>query len=607
MTRFSAFRISHLVIIGAIAALCTPPQAAARNPIRTQFFNAYPQAVNTRLDRINDAAHCGVCHYDFSGAEILALGNLDSDGDGYSNAVEILDPQQLYGNIPTFPGLTAGNVGQVSNISIGLISPYLTPVAGADVTPPQVTVLTPNGGEVYVSSSPQTIQWNATDNSGTVVSVDVHITFDDGANWNPLLLAGANTGSLQWFVPNRPTTAARVRVTAYDPENNAGSDLSDAAFRIDSAAGGRVPTTLRDFDMPGTQPLGAADVLDPGQCATFHGYYDNAVEPFFNWQGSMMAHASYDPLFLAALDVANLDAPESGDLCLRCHDSRGWLAGRSTPTDGSQMQYGDLVGVSCNLCHRLVDPNFEPGHPPIDADILDALELVPANYSNGQMVVDPNPWGLRGPLVDAVAPHEFYYSPFHLDSAFCGTCHDVSNPVFIRNPDGSYSPNAFNAPAAAFGSHQIGPVERTYSEWFYSAFNTPQGVYAPQFGGNRDYVSSCQHCHMRAVTGPGCGLPIAPVRDDLALHDMTGGSTWMTSIIDQVEPGAAPDALAAGVQRARYLLQNSAELAVEATGGALVVRVTNMTGHKLPTGYPEGRRMWLLRRAGRAAERVGRV
>ena len=23
------------------------------------------------------------------------------------------------------------------------------------------------------------------------------------------------------------------------------------------------------------------------------------------------------------------------------------------------------------------------------------------------------------------------------------------------------------------------------------------------------------------------------------------------------------------------------------------VRVTNLTGHKLPTGYPEGRRMWL--------------
>ena len=30
-------------------------------------------------------------------------------------------------------------------------------------------------------------------------------------------------------------------------------------------------------------------------------------------------------------------------------------------------------------------------------------------------------------------------------------------------------------------------------------------------------------------------------------------------------------------------------------GGELVVRtkVTNLTGHKLPTGYPEGRRMWL--------------
>ena len=26
---------------------------------------------------------------------------------------------------------------------------------------------------------------------------------------------------------------------------------------------------------------------------------------------------------------------------------------------------------------------------------------------------------------------------------------------------------------------------------------------------------------------------------------------------------------------------------------ALAIKVTNLTGHKLPTGYSEGRRMWL--------------
>ena len=38
-------------------------------------------------------------------------------------------------------------------------------------------------------------------------------------------------------MPNAPTTTARVRVTAHDPFANAGSDMSDADFTIQSATG----------------------------------------------------------------------------------------------------------------------------------------------------------------------------------------------------------------------------------------------------------------------------------------------------------------------------------------------------------------------------------
>jgi hypothetical protein len=102
---------------------------------------------------------------------------------------------------------------------------------------------------------------------------------------------------------------------------------------------------------------------------------------------------------------------------------------------------------------------------------------------------------------------------------------------------------------------------------------------------------------MRAVTGSGCNpsiFPTAPVRTDLPLHDLTGGNTWIPTLIDDLYPGEVdPLALADTVQRALFMLQNAAELDTFFEEGKLRVRVINNTGHKLPSGYPEGRRIWL--------------
>lgn len=101
---------------------------------------------------------------------------------------------------------------------------------------------------------------------------------------------------------------------------------------------------------------------------------------------------------------------------------------------------------------------------------------------------------------------------------------------------------------------------------------------------------------MRAVTGKGCNFPDAPTRTDLPLHDMTGGSTWLPTVLPVLfpdDPEVDAAALAAGAARARYMLQNAAGLDAAQAGRTLHVTVTNETGHKLPTGYPEGRRVWL--------------
>jgi hypothetical protein len=386
------------------------------------------------------------------------------------------------------------------------------------------------------------------------------------------------------------------------------AQIVTAAILVQSLVYAQAPTTINDFFLPGSQPQESGNIETPDKCDNCHGGYDAAVEPAHNWRGSMMSQAARDPLFYACLAIANQDAPESGDLCIRCH-SVGWLEGRSVPTDGSALNNNDREGVQCDFCHKLVkpsepgvnpypaDPDYTSGTYPADQDYISTLATVPAHSANGMYIADSDN-AKRGPYVDAPARHQMYYSPFHSDAAVCGICHDVSNPAFTKDAGGKYVPNDFDSPAPDFDPYSMFPIERTYSEWLMSDFNSEEGVYAPQFGGNKDKVSTCQDCHMRDVTGVGCNKNGAPVRDDLPLHDMTGGNTFIPMIVDSVFPGEVnQQALDDGIQRAISMLQKAAyiDLSIDeqSDGYTATVRITNETGHKLPSGYPEGRRMWV--------------
>ena len=599
--------------------LSAPPSAEARNNIRDAFFTVYSDAVGTPIETVpSQPGHCGVCHYDFTGGgtrnpygarleaalpsfpsnpngrrqAVQSIETEDPDGDGFSTLTEVTDVS-TYVNTPTFPGLTPANLSQVSNVDTAEIQSYLVPSTGSDTTPPSVMVIVPNGGETYVGNTGTTVEWIAGDASG-IAAIDLYVSLDNGATFSPVAMSLQNTGSHTWYTANRPSTVAIFRVVATDNAFNEGSDDSDGVFTIESPPGGLAPTTLRDFDMPGSQPFEAGILNPPEACSPCHGGYDEAVEPYYNWQGSMMAQASLDLLFEANMTIANQDAPDSGDICLRCHLPRGWLQGRSVPTDGSQMLVTDNSGVACDFCHRLVDPFYDPGQSPAeDQAILAALSNPPSAFGTGMAVIDPT-GARRGPFLDATGGHPILVSPFHREAALCGTCHDVSNPAFEKDPNGNYVPNAFDTPATDFSAHTIAPVERTYSEWFHSDYNTLEGVYAPQFGGNQDYVATCQDCHMHDVTGQGCNFGSPPVRDDLPLHDITGGSTWFPSLLPTLYPDEVNEAaLQSGIARARYMLQNAAEMSLTQEDSQLKVTITNNTGHKLPTGYPEGRRVWI--------------
>lgn len=379
-----------------------------------------------------------------------------------------------------------------------------------------------------------------------------------------------------------------------------------------------------EVQMPGTQP-GEIPPLDaPSGCLTCHANYATTVEPGFNWQGSMMANATRDPLFWATLAVAEQDFDGAGDFCLRCHTYAGWSAGRSTPTDGSTLTARDAEGVDCDTCHRITNPDNTEHRGAMRAPFIANDGQTPATgyYGSGMLSTWSGTQKL-GPYSLNVPTHGTLQSRFHRSGDFCGSCHDVSNPA-VGDLDGD-PPGVPGAPLpdkAAFAKfpYEYGVVERTYSEYragalsrtlvrdyaslpeelragaIQAAFESSPGNYAD--GTPRTFT--CQTCHLPAVTGKGARQPIAPTRADLPLHDLTGGNSWVPdAILYQNTRGllrlGAPltqfqiDALQAGKLRAIRQLKLAAAVTVRGN----LLRVQNLTGHKLISGYPEGRRMWL--------------
>jgi hypothetical protein len=358
-----------------------------------------------------------------------------------------------------------------------------------------------------------------------------------------------------------------------------------------------VPTTIDDFFMPGSQPNESGLFDSPNQCDNCHADYDNRnIEPINTWKGSMMAQSMRDPLFLASMTIANQDAQFSGDLCIRCHSPVGWLEGRSTPTDGTALTAADREGVQCHFCHRIIDPK---SNAVADLTYLNTIaDHIPTVYGNGMYVVDTDANTRRGPFEISQAGHATLKSDFYRTSEYCATCHDVSNPAFTKAMDGTYQPNDLATPTTSFDTYDMFPVERTYSEWKMSAYNSIEGIPSTAFGGNKSNVSTCMDCHMADVTGEGCDKNYAPTRTDMPLHDLTGGNTFVPLLVKNKYPlEIDANAIDEGIIRAQYMLQNAASMNLNVSlaenGYDIDVEIINETGHKLPSGYPEGRRMWI--------------
>ncbi|MEZ4410391.1 MAG: MYXO-CTERM sorting domain-containing protein [Polyangiales bacterium] len=172
----------------------------------------------------------------------------------------------------------------------------------------------------------------------------------------------------------------------------------------------------------------------------------------------------------------------------------------------------------------------------------------------------------------------------------CGTCHEIANPAAAQlTADGTDTGRRF-------------PLDTTYSEWRNSVYGEPGGADA----------QTCQDCHM-----PRFGSPTtvstnatAMTRDNPRQHHFAGANAWAIRMLGQMRndestgeffaPDLAPFYEVAA-QRAEAMLRDAVTLEIreaptQAMPGetvSVLTRITNRSGHRVPTGYADGRRVWL--------------
>lgn len=308
--------------------------------------------------------------------------------------------------------------------------------------------------------------------------------------------------------------------------------------------------------LPGTQPNELEFPPEPSSTCSCHDSFtaDVFTEPGQSYKATMMAFSGRDPIFRAAFEVARDDRPALTDLCLRCHTPMAWLQGRSEG-DLDQLTSEDLQGVTCDICHRMIATD-----PPLIGDAQITLSTRTEKRSRRG---NP-PFNGHGVVRD----------DYTSSSEMCGTCHSLFNPAEVAH-DANGQPLGF-----------VYYEQRTYEEWRDSAY--------PGRG------ETCITCHM--TVGRGAAVRGGQVYDDLPAHNFVGGNKFAVQAVLALNPQLNL-ALEAG-QVARWMdeaLARAAELEITSVPTDVKsgdpfdveVRLTNKTGHKLPTGYPEGRRVYL--------------
>lgn len=102
---------------------------------------------------------------------------------------------------------------------------------------------------------------------------------------------------------------------------------------------------------------------------------------------------------------------------------------------------------------------------------------------------------------------------------------------------------------------------------------------------------------MPKIPGTACDPQFNPPQRQMPRHAFAGGNTWVLRSIHglypEYETGLTIETVDDAIARTQAMLAAASDLELIQDGNLLTTRVINQSGHKLPTGYPEGRRMWV--------------
>ena len=312
--------------------------------------------------------------------------------------------------------------------------------------------------------------------------------------------------------------------------------------------------------------------LVPDGATPLHDAAGHNVSPVLLWRASMMALAARDPFYLAVFEEERTRAPDSAAevdaLCTRCHAPAG---SEELATNSQHLSFAELTsgtstaatlgrgGVTCTLCHQISASNLGDERSFTGGFRVDYQRQIFGRYLNPVT----SPMQLIVNFTPTVGTHI-------AESTLCATCHTV----IVQS------------------SNREVVEQATFLEWKssrYAALDQP-----------------CQSCHVPTVDETGASITVLAIsgtpsnlgaRSPFGRHTFVGGNSYVLRLLaDAVawsNANVSADELMASAARDDAHLAGAAHLDLTShDASGFTIRVTNLTGHKLPTGYP-ARRIWL--------------